>query len=447
MISRIAYAFAFVCILCSVRHLLVPLSEKSAPSPAANDDRKRRSSHVQREGGAYARSRFRSLVQREGGAYARSLLADFAARTTVHQEHRNNASFQNLETHFAAPAEKMFPPYTVSEHDNAPDWAAFLEDELSTTTGFHPTTVPIFGYGSLVARSSAAQTILEPAARASVQSVLAFNLKRVFEVHVPLGAAVHHGKPCMGESATAMLNVGYDHQGADFAEGGGFHGPFGPRPLPSVANGVLYHVGLDDFRRLRRRESVYNVVPVVVVRSADFRRLHSSRGVAFPGTGTQSLDTKTTRPDKPPNIFLHVFLVRREMKARAFVVYTFMVTQNAPSLQEGRGKLPRPGYYELARDGFFDIGGLFEKNKFLDTTFYWERDDLGKGDAPAARLQSIRRWEALGTENCRRKRVYIAHDRTRFPSDEEMVAECAAVCGADELWRKQKAKLVEEAPV
>jgi hypothetical protein len=103
-------------------------------------------------------------------------------------------------------------------------------------------TIPIFSYGSLLNKESAARTLSEKA-MATHQSAVSFGSKRVFDRHVP--TTIRWG-PLERPNDTAMLNL---NQTNDLSE---------------VVNGVVIEVDINDLKNLLFREEGYDLVPVVV---------------------------------------------------------------------------------------------------------------------------------------------------------------------------------------
>lgn len=107
---------------------------------------------------------------------------------------------------------------------------------------YNSETIPIFSYGSLLNKESAARTLSE-SAMATHRPALSFGTKRIFDRHVP---TTSRWGPLERPNDTGMLNI---NQTENFSE---------------IVNGVVIEVDIDDLKNLLFREEGYDLVPVVV---------------------------------------------------------------------------------------------------------------------------------------------------------------------------------------
>jgi len=102
--------------------------------------------------------------------------------------------------------------------------------------------VRIFGYGSLMNKESAAKN-MKPEAVASMQPVVAFGVKRIFNYQA---TKTDHWGPGQDRKEKAMLNL------------------FPSFNIGSIANGVTIEVDAEDLSSLVKRERGYDLVPIIV---------------------------------------------------------------------------------------------------------------------------------------------------------------------------------------
>lgn len=124
-----------------------------------------------------------------------------------------------------------------------PNFEYPVKDPQLITALFPDEKAVIFGYGSLVNKTSAART-LSPEVMSTYKPVLAFGLKRLFNYKV--GSTGNWGTP---ERPTdlAMLNV------------------FKTGNMDNMVNGVTFEVPLSDLRQLIKREIGYDLVAIPVI--------------------------------------------------------------------------------------------------------------------------------------------------------------------------------------
>lgn len=102
--------------------------------------------------------------------------------------------------------------------------------------------IPLFSYGSLLNKESAARTLSEEAL-ATHRPAIAFGIKRIFDRHVP---TTKRWGPIERPNDTAMLNV---HRTKEFSQ---------------ITNGVIIEVDSKDLKNLITREEGYDLIPVIV---------------------------------------------------------------------------------------------------------------------------------------------------------------------------------------
>ena len=107
----------------------------------------------------------------------------------------------------------------------------------------------VFGYGSLMNKVSASRS-MKPEAIESMQTAIAFGVKRIFNYKATKTA--HWGEN-QHPKEKAMLNL---TQTVNIA---------------SIANGVTIEVDLEDFTRLVQREIGYDLVPILVMSEKDLK--------------------------------------------------------------------------------------------------------------------------------------------------------------------------------
>lgn len=100
----------------------------------------------------------------------------------------------------------------------------------------------VFGYGSLMNKESAGRT-LSPEAVASMQTAVAFGVKRVFNYKA---VKTSHWGENQDKKEKAMLNLVQTLN------------------ISSIANGVVIEVDVEDFSKLVSRETGYDLVPILV---------------------------------------------------------------------------------------------------------------------------------------------------------------------------------------
>jgi hypothetical protein len=190
--------------------------------------------------------------------------------------------------------------------------------------------LPIFVYGSLLNVASAKRTLSQDSL-STRQACLAYGVRRIFDADVPILPCCHWGTPFHGE-ARGMLNL-QEVSCASF-----------------TVNGVLLQVALGDLIPLFQREEGYELRPVVI--------------------------SSWQKGEAEPSIYR--------------IAYTFVRPQG--SRWTRKEILPRPGYYEVSRDGAADYGPDFLEH-WLDSTF------LADGITP------VSNWEALRKQGDPRTRV------------------------------------------
>lgn len=197
-----------------------------------------------------------------------------------------------------------FSLHAVSE----PSFAELKETLKTTKTWVYPypelvdqfktegkTTILIFSYGSLMDISSAQRTLSE-ASLVTRRPAVAYGLKRVYDLNVPITPTSRWCIPNNPE-ARGMLNVISDDS--------------------SLANGVLIDIDIDDIPDLLAREQGYDLVPFI----------------------TAEWDTTNEHPTTNYKI-----------------AYTLQAPQGNLTSQT---ILPRPGYYELTRNAAKQFGPVF----------------------------------------------------------------------------------------
>lgn len=216
---------------------------------------------------------------------------------------------------------KNYPTYTYPYPE--------LSEKLATEG---KSSLPLFIYGSLIDEKSAART-LSTKAIATRRPALAFGMKRVFNRDVPINPESSFGLPC-NANARGMLNVAKTEH------------------LENFMNGVILDIPLDEIPALMKRETGYNLVPVVV---ADWNALNIG-------------------------------------KIRYSIAYILQAPSG--SAYVNANILPRPGYYELARDAAKQYGPFYEMLWYNSTfmadgktpVIMWERN-LHQKDAKICETQ------------------------------------------------------------
>lgn len=177
----------------------------------------------------------------------------------------------------------------------------------------------IFAHGSLIDQNSAAKTFSDETLMTRTPA-LAFGLRRVFDRDVPIETAPHWGTP-IHPRARGMLNVYPSQQG-------------------DMVNGVLMEVQPSDFNPLRAREIGYDLIPVVVAVWDEY--------------------LQTPSPDYR-------------------IAYTLHAPEESPYTNPK--VLPRPGYYEMARDAAKKFGPAFYKLWMQSTYLADKRTPISDWDA------------------------------------------------------------------
>ncbi len=211
------------------------------------------------------------------------------------------------------------PGILVQEHhDTLVSEAIKLEDDLrkmpvfeypirnpsDVVQLFEGDTVPIFSYGSLLNRASAARTLSEKA-MATHKPAIVFSAHRIFDRHVP---TTKRWGPMERPNDTAMLNL---YITGDYC---------------NIVNGVVIHVGIDDLQGLLDREEGYDLIPVI-------------------GTNwTSVVDDKEVQPE----MFI-AYAFKASDEPREGVYYTSAYIN------------PVPGYAIASQNGAIQYGEVFEK--------------------------------------------------------------------------------------
>ena len=169
------------------------------------------------------------------------------------------------------------------------------------------TTIPIFSFGSLLDTQSARKTFSDKTLKTSTVSV-AYGTKRVFNRDIPIDPGHDWGVPCHPLSR-AMLNLVTTDNEND------------------VTNGVLVNVHVNDIAPMRRREYGYNLIPILISTWDDYKN----------GSDREYM-----------------------------IAYAFHSPENTVFTNDQI--LPRPGYYEMARDAAIERGPEFYR-MWLESTY------------------------------------------------------------------------------
>jgi len=133
----------------------------------------------------------------------------------------------------------------VKWSDKSSEYPTFkypINNQEDLISQYNSGTVPIFSYGSLLNKESAART-LSPKAMKTHKPAIAFSTRRIFDRHVP---KTKRWGPMERPNDTAMLNIiSVDN----FSE---------------IVNGVVIDVDYDDLVNLSQREEGYDLVPVII---------------------------------------------------------------------------------------------------------------------------------------------------------------------------------------
>lgn len=121
------------------------------------------------------------------------------------------------------------------------------EDHLEAVQHFPNGKVLVYGYGSLMNKESALRSV-KPEAVDTMQKAVAFGVKRIFNYKA---TKTDHWGPNQHPREKAMLNMTQTLN------------------ISSVANGVIMEVDAEDFSRLVKRETGYDLVPILVARWDD----------------------------------------------------------------------------------------------------------------------------------------------------------------------------------
>lgn len=122
-------------------------------------------------------------------------------------------------------------------------------------------TLPLFAYGSLMNKASAART-LSPKTLQSYDPAIAFKVKRLFNRDIPVERLPHWGVPEEGVKR-GMLNVVASTSSSD------------------TVNGVFFAVQKEDIPKLIEREFGYNLVPILISSWSDYQAETPNLQIAF----------------------------------------------------------------------------------------------------------------------------------------------------------------------
>lgn len=134
----------------------------------------------------------------------------------------------------AAAKVPLLSTYPVLQYPN--------EDYQSITSKYPEGKILLFGYGSLMNKNSALRSI-SPTAVDSMKPVIAFGFKRLFNYKT---SNVSRWGDNLPENERAMLNM---HPTTTFN---------------SIINGVVLEIGKEDLIKLIKRETGYDLVPILV---------------------------------------------------------------------------------------------------------------------------------------------------------------------------------------
>lgn len=186
---------------------------------------------------------------------------------------------------------KQYPIYSYPIHN--------LRDTLEKEG---KTSLKLFSYGSLMSCESARMTLSREAV-ASSRPALGFGIKRSFDYDAPINPNSKWGRP-NNPLSRGMLNVV-------------------PSNAEDFVNGVIIDIPLDEIEPLLKRETRYDLIPIVTIDWDGF------------------IQGKTPHYE---------------------IVYTLSSSNVNPNL------FPRPGYYELARDAAEEYGPVFGL-LWMETTY------------------------------------------------------------------------------
>lgn len=169
-------------------------------------------------------------------------------------------------------------------------------------------SITLFCYGSMMNYASANRTLNRETLKTR-KPALAFGVKRLFNRDVPIKKGTHWGYPCEIRSR-AMLNAVVTENPYD------------------IVNGVTMTVPIQEVEQIKKREVGYNLVPILCINWAN--------GVL------------PTRP-------------------KFYVAYTCSAPTDSNFTNDQI--LPRPNYYQAAKNAAKDFGVIFYY-LWLNTTFF-----------------------------------------------------------------------------